>query len=111
MWSTGQTTPGIIVTSPNTYWVKVTNQYGCINSDTLIVHPQLDAFNFVLPNIVTPNNDGINDFIDFGKYQFSSLQIEIYNRWGKKVFESTDPACVWKPTEEDGIYYSFTYCY
>jgi hypothetical protein len=105
LWSTGQTTSNITVTSPNIYWVKVTNQYSCINADTLIVHPELSAFNFVLPNIVTPNNDGINDFIDFGKYQFSSLQLDIYNRWGLKVFESNNPNCIWRPTEDDGTYY------
>ena len=59
----------------------------------------------MLPNIVTPNQDDINDYIDFGKFQFSSLQVEIYNRWGTKVFESTNPACIWKPTEDDGTYF------
>lgn len=105
LWSTGQTTSNIIVTSPNTYSVKVFNQYGCINSDTLIVHPDFHTFDFTLPNIITPNNDGINDFIDFGKYQFSTLQLEIYNRWGKKIFESTNSDCIWKPNEDDGVYF------
>jgi gliding motility-associated-like protein len=58
-----------------------------------------------LPNIVTPNNDNTNDFIDFGKYQFSSFQIEIYNRWGNKIFESIDPKCIWRPTCVDGTYF------
>jgi len=105
LWSMGQTSSEITVTAPNTYWVKVTNQYGCINSDTLVVYPELNLFDFVMPNIVTPNNDDINDFIDFSKYQFSSLQLEIYNRWGVKIFESKDPSCTWKPTEDDGTYY------
>jgi len=110
LWSTGQTSSEITVTAPNTYWIKVTNQYGCINTDTLIVHPELSAFDFILPNIVTPNNDGINDFIDFDKYQFSALQVEIYNRWGSKIFESNNPSCIWRPTENDGIYfYSLQY--
>jgi len=105
LWNTGQTSSEITATAPNTYWVKITNQYSCINSDTLVVHPELSAFNFVLPNIVTPNNDDINDFIDFGKYQFASVQLLIYNRWGGKVFESNNPACIWKPTEDDGTYF------
>ncbi len=36
---------------------------------------------------------------------FSSLQLEIFNRWGSRVFESTDPNCIWKPTEDDGTYF------
>jgi len=59
----------------------------------------------VLPNIVTPNNDGINDFIDFGKFQFSTLQLEIYNRFGTTIFESNNPTCIWKPTVDDGTYF------
>jgi hypothetical protein len=105
LWSTGQITSNIIVNIPNTYWVKVINQYGCMNYDTLVVKPETSLFNFVMPNIVTPNNDGINDFIDFSKYQFSTFQLEIYNRWGIKVYESTSPNCIWKPIEDDGTYF------
>jgi len=104
-WNTGQSSSEITATSPNTYWVKVTNRNGCMNTDTLIVRPELDAFNFILPNIITPNNDGINDFIDFGKYQFSSLQLQIYNRWGLKIFDNNNTNCIWKPIEDDGTYY------
>ena len=42
-----------------------------------------------VPNIITPNNDGINDelFIDnIGTYDERELQI--YNRWGKVVFQA-----------------------
>ncbi len=104
IWSTGETTSNIIATHAGTYWVQV-NRHGCISSDTLVVNPAYSAFNFTLPNIVTPNNDNINDFIDFSNYQFSSLQLDIYNRWGNKIFESSDPAIVWRPTCDDGSYY------
>ncbi|HXB42343.1 MAG TPA: gliding motility-associated C-terminal domain-containing protein, partial [Bacteroidia bacterium] len=60
---------------------------------------------FSLPNIVTPNDDSINDFISFGKYSFSYLQLEIYNRWGNLIFESNNPDCIWRPSCNDGTYY------
>ena len=103
-WSTGETTPTITAIKANTYWVTVKTQFGCGASDTLIVTPELSMFNFVMPNIVTPNGDNLNDEIDFSKYQFSTLQLNIYNRWGEKVFESSDPNAVWKPTNADGTY-------
>jgi len=103
-WSTGQISPIIEVTEPGTYWVVV-NRNGCLATDTLVVHPLLNILNFLMPNIVTSNNDNINDEIDFGNYQFSSLQLEIFNRWGNKIFESSDPTCVWRPNCDDGSYY------
>lgn len=104
LWNTGQTTSDITITSSNTYWVKV-NTHGCINSDTIIILPDYSQFDFVMPNVITPNNDGINDYIDFSKYDFTSLQLDVFNRWGIKVFESNNPNCIWKPTEEDGTYF------
>jgi gliding motility-associated-like protein len=104
-WSTGQTTSTIEAKTAGIYWVKVIDANGCIGSDTLVVKPQLTAFNFVMPNIVTPNGDNINDEVDFGKHQFSIFTIEIYNRWGQKIFSSDDPATVWRPTGDEGTYF------
>jgi len=103
-WNTGETSPSITATNAQVYWVAV-NYMGCKTYDSLTVYPTYSSFDFTLPNIITPNNDGINDFIDFGKYEFSKLQLEIYNRWGHKVFESEDPSCIWKSTDEDGTYF------
>lgn len=35
LWSTGATTQTITVSTPGTYWVKVTNSFGCENADTI----------------------------------------------------------------------------
>jgi hypothetical protein len=107
-WSTGDTNNSIVVNTPGKYWVTVINQQGCMAYDTLVASPKASLPTFIMPNIVTPNGDNINDEIDFSKYQFSSLQLEIYNRWGLKIFESTDPTCVWKPSsnDSDGTYFT-----
>jgi gliding motility-associated-like protein len=66
-----------------------------------------------LPNIFTPNGDGINDlFIPF-PYQFvESVEMRIYNRWGQLVFETTNPDITWNGTNmengevlSEGVYY------
>ncbi len=104
-WSTGATTPSIVATTAGVYSVKVTDINGCTDADTLVVNPDQIAFNFKMPNIVTPNDDKINDEIDFGTLQLSQLQIEIFNRWGQKVFSSDSVDAVWKPTVDDGTYF------
>ena len=47
----------------------------------------------VIYNAITPNGDGINDFlfIDQGGAQCArKLHVQVFNRWGVKVFESED---------------------
>lgn len=70
--------------------------------------PDIKEFDF---NILTPNNDGINDFIDFTKYNLSYLNFTVYNRWGNKVFESNNSKLKWNAINQsnenlkDGVYY------
>ncbi|MGZ3865744.1 MAG: T9SS type B sorting domain-containing protein [Bacteroidia bacterium] len=107
-WSTGETSSAITVKTPGVYSVTVKDSNGCVDSDTLTIRPQLSVFNFEMPNIVTPNDDNINDVVDFKKYQFTTFQIHIFNRWGQEIFKSEDPNAVWKPTQDDGTYYYTT---
>jgi gliding motility-associated-like protein len=41
-----------------------------------------------LPNVFTPNGDGINDLFYFDKESIKPKLLTIINRWGLKVFES-----------------------
>jgi gliding motility-associated-like protein len=66
-----------------------------------------------LPNVFTPNGDGTNDFFVPFPYKFvESIDLQIYNRWGQVVFETTDPDIKWDGTHKDagirvpdGVYY------
>ncbi|MEY2963134.1 MAG: hypothetical protein RL754_395, partial [Bacteroidota bacterium] len=47
-------------------------------------------------NVITPNNDGLNDFWKLnGSTEWEEFHIILYNRWGIKVFETTNPAFEW----------------
>lgn len=52
----------------------------------LMVDPNPDYF---IPDAFTPNGDGINDFLTVLGSQIQSAHLNIYNRWGKMIFEST----------------------
>ncbi len=57
---------------------------------------------YFLPNIFSPNGDGINDlFVPFEYRYIESIDIKIYNRWGNVVFETTDPAINWDGRNKD----------
>jgi gliding motility-associated-like protein len=107
LWSTGSTFPSITVNAPGTYWLQVTEN-GCKASDTMKVLADTSQHSITFPNVVTPNGDGINDAINFAAHHFSFLHVEIYNRWGKKIFESDDTSAYWQPNDTnsvDGTYY------
>ncbi len=49
-----------------------------------------------LPNVFTPNQDGANDmFIPYPYCFIESIEIQVFNRWGNLVFETTDPDINW----------------
>jgi len=43
-----------------------------------------------VPNIFSPNNDGYNDEFRVKARELQTYNCVIYNRWGEKVFETTD---------------------
>lgn len=66
-----------------------------------------------LPNVFSPDNDGINDLFMPYPYQFvEKVDMKIYNRWGELIYQTNDPDINWdgkhQDTDEvvsDGVYY------
>jgi gliding motility-associated-like protein len=75
-----------------------TNSSGC--TDTVchrvaaLIDPLLDV-----PNAFTPGRFGTNSIVRVVGFGITHMDFKIYNRWGKVVFESTDPNIGW-----DGYY-------
>ena len=107
LWNTGETTPQISVDSVGTYSVVITSPLlRCEITKTFYaieVPDSCDDRDFVLPNVFTPNGDGLNDdfhALTFGTYQ--AFGIKIFNRWGELVFESADQYFKWDGNNQDG---------
>ena len=65
-------------------------------SDTAYVTIEVDGeSSLIIPNVFTPNGDNINDVFTIGSSNIETLNCEIYNRWGQKLFETTDPDEGW----------------
>ncbi len=55
-----------------------------------------NCIDYKLPNVFTPNGDGINDFFRPSNYSFvERVDMKIYNRWGTLVFKTEDPDINW----------------
>ncbi len=78
----------------------VTNNYNC--SDTanteLIILSGEKIYPPKLPNAFSPNNDGQNDIFYPRGGPFKSIDFCIYNSWGNKIFETTNPKTGWDGT-------------
>jgi len=66
-----------------------------------------DSLNITVPNIFTPNADEINDvwqplILESG-FTIDIFEVLIYDRWGIKVFESTDTKRGWEGRTTSGI--------
>lgn len=79
--------PTYMYTEPGTYAVAlvVKNDIGC--TDTLI-RPIVvgEDFGIYVPNAFTPNNDGINDIFQPKGFGIVDYELQIFDRWGEKIF-------------------------
>jgi len=83
-----------ISTSPYViyYTLHVIDELGCEGSDSMMVKPYFPIW---VPNTITPNNDGINDVFFAVGDRLEGFELNIFDRWGNRIFHSTDPKEVW----------------
>src|SRR5688572_5198351 len=87
-------------TKTTTYTVEVVSEAGCISTDqvTVTVLPKIK-----IVNTFSPNNDGINDGWEInGLEEYRNCKVEIFNRWGAKVYESVGYPQAWKGVSMTG---------
>jgi gliding motility-associated-like protein len=92
------------------YTVKGYNENGCVRTDEVIV-TVLEIENLVLNKVLSPNNDGVNDFWQITDIEkFPDNQFMVYNRFGQKVYEASNYKNNWEGRElEEGTYYYILY--
>ncbi len=90
LWNTGNTDSFYTVKAENIYWLETTFNECKFRDSISVIYKSCDC-NTVIPNAFSPNGDGVNDVLKPlmkctpVKYLFS-----IFNRYGQKVFETTD---------------------
>lgn len=82
--------PDVILQSNTQYIVTITDVNSCTNKDSILIKINPSCGNIVIPNIFSPNGDGINDLYSIKADNIQSFQFEIFDRWGNKIFESTN---------------------
>lgn len=108
--STGVLTPVARPTVTTVYKLTATNNLGCKASDSMKV--TVIPFCIRVRNAFSPNGDGRNDeWMVTDNYDcLRSISVNVFNRYGNKVYENRDYRNNWKGTYKgnpipDGTYY------
>jgi gliding motility-associated-like protein len=108
-WSTGSTAYEITVAYSDTVTVMALDANGCSAQATAIV--VVEPCDLVIPNVFTPNSDGVNDGWRLSG-GFVGADAWIYSRWGTLVHEGEMAKSQWDGTNQrsgddcpEGVYY------
>lgn len=81
-------TPWVSPGTTVTYTLSVTSEHGCEAEGEITVSVE-QIVELIINNFLSPNNDGKNDFWTMSKPALiSGCNVSIYDRWGKRVWES-----------------------
>jgi len=117
LWENGSELPYRKISNSGVYKVSLSNACGT-QTDSIKVGKSLEACDckLLIPNIITPNQDGINDnFVISYPCDFTFFELKIFDRHGNQVFMSQDPSDCWdgcldeKGCPEGTYYYVFSY--
>ncbi len=94
-----------------TYYVTTTDTLGRTHIDSVSISVELCNLppEIIIPNVITPNGDGINDIFNYQNDEFWDVKTQIFNRWGQLVF-SGEGSERWDGTFQgnqvsDGVYF------
>jgi gliding motility-associated-like protein len=101
LWQDGSSNPTYNVVAPGVYNLTLSNDCGS-KTDSIVA--MRGACKLYVPNAFTPNGDGLNDVFkaSYGE-NITKFKMEIYNRWGQKVFESNDMTKGWDGTYQQNM--------
>jgi gliding motility-associated-like protein len=108
VWSPAETLNDAFIASPSatplqntTYSVTVTVADGCITTREVTVSV-VEDFRVDVPNLFTPNGDGINDYWVIANIFTYNAEVFVFNRWGSEVFSTTNYQNDWNGVSADG---------
>lgn len=109
-WNTGDTISGIWISKIGSYTLTTESECGVYESKLVAISDESCEDELIIPNVITPNNDGINDVFSLELSNVRSINLTVLNRWGQIIhsFSSTFPNPllnkieVWDGTTKNG---------
>ena len=107
LWSRNDVTQDLFNVLSGTYSLTVTDSNNCSRTKQIVVGNIENDCDVVVPNVITPNGDGMNDLLVFENLEnFPNNHLLIFNRWGQKLYEKEGYQNDWNGTKySDGTYF------
>ena len=104
-WQDGSTSATLEARNSGTYWVEVENICGVVRDSVTLVFPELEGIE--IPNVFTPNGDGINDYFEIDSKLLGS-SLKVFQKTGRPVYESDNYQNDWEGGNlPSGVYFWF----
>lgn len=106
--------PGTLIFSDSgTYVLQLvcTNSSGCADTTSKVIKVLSDQLVLVVPNVFSPNGDGLNDLFQVKHNAVKTFYARVFNRWGKLLFEWDDVSKGWNGANGDNDMTDGTYFY
>lgn len=87
LWNTGDTTSSLFIESEGTYILEITTECGVFSDTMEVVKSKYCNVKTEIPNIITANNDGINDLFTVKYKNTVGFEFVILNRWGNVIHQ------------------------
>ena len=115
LWQDGSTQPSIWINEGGTFLVEVIDAFSCVGLDSIQVQ-EICPTQYYVPNIFSPDFDGINDVFKVYAQDMIALEFKVLDRWGGVLFETNNLEYGWDGqvngrAAESGVYlwvFSFT---
>jgi gliding motility-associated-like protein len=118
-WNNGSAMPSLDIFAEGKYSVEITTSEGCfLEASTSIAMKYCGpgCLDLYMPNVFSPNGDGNNDFFKpVNPIDISGMDLSIYNRWGARIFYTSNKEGKWdgnyqqKPCETGTYFYDLNF--
>ncbi len=105
--------PSQVFTGSQTYSVMLVATAGPCADTAYATVVVTEDFGIEIPNVFTPNGDGINDVFSIKSTGVKEMELQIFNRWGQKMYTFSGSKASWDgmtgqgQVVPDGTYFFF----
>jgi gliding motility-associated-like protein len=99
LWQDGSVVQSVQARDAGIYSVQVVNSYGCTGGSSVELIPC--SLEIAFPSAFTPDANNLNDIfrpVIEGDVQPSWFYMQIYNKWGELIYETSDYSAGWDGT-------------